>query len=112
MRKALLLLAVAVVAGALVAGGCGGGGGSSVSPLSTGPDPGRYVVFDSTRAGGAGFQDVYLYDRHTSSLVHLPGLGSTPRRYFAASISTNGRYIAFASRLVGWPPPPATRWWP
>lgn len=70
---------------------------------STAPDhspdisgDGRLIVFYSTRPGGAGREDVYLYDRERQGFVLLPGLNS-PGPDFSPTLNANGSYIAFAS---------------
>lgn len=61
---------------------------------------GRFIVFQSARPGGAGAEDIYLYDRQSASLVPLPGLNSRGPD-FAPTVSADGRYIAFASVRSG-----------
>lgn len=59
-------------------------------------DDGRFIVFQSSRPGGAGREDIYLYDRTLATLLPLSRLNS-PSPDFAPSISGDGRYIAFTS---------------
>ena len=53
---------------------------------------GRYIAFESNRAGGAGDRDVYLYDCNRKALVPLPGLNTTGYDG-RPGISSDGRYI-------------------
>jgi Tol biopolymer transport system component len=55
---------------------------------------GNLIAFASDRPGGAGDNDIYLYNRSTSSLVALPGLNSAAGEW-DTEISPDGRYIAF-----------------
>ena len=61
---------------------------------------GRYIAFQSGRAGGVGLIDIYLYDRNTSSLVPLPGL-NTAFADVQPAISPDGRYIAYMTEAEG-----------
>lgn len=61
---------------------------------------GRLIVFQSSRAGGAGREDIYLYDRAAQSFVPLPGLNSAGPEG-SPTLSADGRYIAFASIRPG-----------
>lgn len=63
-------------------------------------DDGRFIVFQSDRPGGTGREDIYLYDRTTTTLLPLPGLNS-PSPDYSPTISGDGRYIAFVSARSG-----------
>ncbi len=82
--------------------GVGGNGNSSHPEIS---DDGRYVVYQSKASNlvagdGAGYEDVFLYDRNTNSTTRISvrGDGSEAQGMsFQADISGNGRYIVYTS---------------
>ena len=57
---------------------------------------GRRLAFASSRPGGAGLQDLFLYDLQERRLTPLPGLNS-PSRETEPSLSADGRWLAFVS---------------
>ncbi len=61
---------------------------------------GRLIVFQSSRAGGSGAEDIYLYDRSARAFVTPPRLNSTAPD-FSPTLSADGRYLAFASISQG-----------
>lgn len=63
-------------------------------------DDGRFIVFQSDRPGGAGREDIYLYDRTLATLLSLTRLNSSGPD-FSPSISGDGRFIAFGSIRSG-----------
>ncbi|WP_017651139.1 TolB family protein [Fortiea contorta] len=76
-------------------------GGRSLNSLASESNPGisgRYIVLTSDRRGS---QDVYLFDRLTSSVIDLPGLNSLDAIATHPSVSENGRYIVFAVSRQG-----------
>lgn len=77
-------------------------GGRSLNPDMSGD--GRYVVFESTvpnwgASGGRGLVDIYLKDRGSRQLTLLStdGQGSGNGDSARPRISSNGRYVVFAS---------------
>ena len=86
-------------------------GGSEMSPRSMSAD-GRFVVFHSNSsnlvvADGNSWTDVFLRDRQTGELrrVSVASDGSEGNHYSAfASISSNGRHIAFNSCATNFDP--------
>jgi Tol biopolymer transport system component len=111
MYKALMLLGAGVAVSALILAGCGGGGGkvadlsdplcptggsrgAKVVAAQTATSPGSLIVFNTTWLPPK--NEVYLYDRTTSTLDTLPNLnvGACPWNW-RPSISADGRYIAF-----------------
>jgi len=98
----LLMRALCLLYCAAVFTGCGGRG-SSAPVTSTSPvtgAPGRFIVFQSNRPGGAGGYDVYLYDRQTNAFAALPGL-NTDQDEGAGGLSDDGRFIAFSQGATG-----------
>lgn len=76
-------------------------GGRSLNSLGSESNPqisGRYIVFTSDRTGS---QDVYMFDRQTSSLVDLPGLNSYDTLASHPAVSGDGRFIVFAASRAG-----------
>jgi Tol biopolymer transport system component len=65
---------------------------------------GRWLAFSSTRTGGAGGWDVYLYDLLSSAFVPLPRLNTAGDEQHP-TVSADGRLLFFASR-----PDPAHNW--
>jgi hypothetical protein len=68
--------------------------------LTNPPAPGRYVAFSSTRAGGVGGFDVYLYDRTAGSFLTLSGLNGTTGDY-VDGMTPDARYISLWSIRSG-----------
>jgi len=62
---------------------------------------GRYITFQSDRAGGEGNTDICLYDRDAGSLVPLPNLNSSAWDSGPSRVEDD-RYIAFSSNRPGW----------
>jgi len=60
------------------------------------PD-GRYLAFASTRAGGAGGFDLYLYDIETKSFIALTAALNTPANERNPSLSNDTNVITFES---------------
>src|SRR5690349_4674995 len=83
--------------------GTTGGDGPSANPVIT-PD-GRYVVFESrarnlVAAPGAGYVQLYRYDRRTAAVELVsagPGGVFADREAGEASVSADGRFVAFSS---------------
>jgi Tol biopolymer transport system component len=70
-------------------------------PNATNFDPsvngdGTLIAFASNRFGGRGGWDIFLYSVPEDRIVPLPGL-NTEKNELSASISRDGRYIAFQS---------------
>ncbi len=61
---------------------------------------GRWLAFASTRTGGAGGWDVYLYDLTNSTFVPLPRLNTTGDERFP-SVNAAGTRLMFQARATG-----------
>ena len=67
---------------------------------------GKLLAFASSRDGGAGLQDVYVYDLTAKKLLDLPGL-NTPSRETEPWLSADGRWLTFISTRPAQPHKPA-----
>ena len=62
---------------------------------------GRYLAFASTRAGGAGGFDLYLYDLQTKALIALDAALHTPADERNPTLSDDANVISFESNRAG-----------
>jgi Tol biopolymer transport system component len=67
---------------------------------------GKLLAYASSREGGAGLQDIYLYDLAAKKRVEVPGLNS-PSRETEPWLSADGRWLTFVSTRPTQPNKPA-----
>lgn len=67
---------------------------------------GKLLAFASSREGGAGLQDVYVYDLAAKKLLEFPGLNSSSRET-EPWLSADGRWLTFVSTRPAEPQKPA-----
>lgn len=67
---------------------------------------GKFLAFASSREGGAGLQDVYVYDLTSKKLLDFPALNSSSRET-EPWLSVDGRWLTFISTRPTQPNKPA-----
>jgi len=73
--------------------------GQETDPWLT-PD-GAWLAFASSRAGGAGLLDIYLYDMQTKTFITLDAAVNTPQDEHSPTTSIDSNVIVFASDRTG-----------